>query len=217
MWLYCKHEGRVEMGLIFTQLSPSFKLSNCRHFHSEKLFKTTLSPSNEILLPDRFLTIMGEGIWNCGVMKSVVTLLIKVVHISTNSSQSPPIWEEIMTWLSPSLNTTSESASESQSQSFCLVCNMCWLRDQKIFERLHNDIWEFHQNRNNTQMKNVQRFPNNTNSLISTRKYLTITCWEKGNWLIHFNAPPDSPALSITSGCWHTVHHFAAGISLHPR
>ena len=40
----------------------------------------------------------------CGVMKSVVTLLIKVVHISTNSSQSPPIWEEIMTWLSPSLN-----------------------------------------------------------------------------------------------------------------
>ena len=86
----------------------------------------------------------------CGVMKSVVTLLIKVVHISTNSSQSPPIWEEIMTWLSPSLNTTSESASESQSQSLCLVCNMCWLRDQKIFERLHNDIWEFHQNRNNT-------------------------------------------------------------------
>ena len=55
-----EHEGRGEMCLIFTQLSPSFKLSNCRHFHSEKLFKTTLSPSNEILLPDRFLTIMGE-------------------------------------------------------------------------------------------------------------------------------------------------------------
>ena len=33
--------------------------------------------------------------------------------------------------------------------------------------------------------------PNNTNSLISTRKYLTMTRWEKGNWLIHFkNAPP---------------------------
>ena len=76
--------------------------SNCQiadTFHSEKLFKTTPSPSNEILLPDRFLTIMREGKSEImsGVMKSVVTLLIKVVHISTNSSQSPPIWEEIMT------------------------------------------------------------------------------------------------------------------------
>ena len=91
------------MKCVWYSLSPSFKLSNCRHFHLAKLFKTTPSPSNEIFLPDRFLTIMGEREGRneivCGVMKSVVTLLIKVVHISTNSSQSPPIWEEIMTWL----------------------------------------------------------------------------------------------------------------------
>ena len=69
------------------QIADIFTRKNCSkplHLHQMKF---------------RFLTIMGERVKMklCGVMKSVVTLLIKVVHISTNSSQSPPIWEEIMT------------------------------------------------------------------------------------------------------------------------
>ena len=79
------------------QIADIFTRKNCSkplYLHQMKFFCLT-----------DFWQLWERGeIWNCecGVMKSVVTLLIKVVHISTNSSQSPPIWEEIMTWLTQS-------------------------------------------------------------------------------------------------------------------
>ena len=97
----CKHKEKGEMCLIFTQ--SLIQIVKLQTFSLGKIVQNhSISIKWNSFAWQIFDNYGREGeneiVW-CNEKKSVVTLLIKVVHISTNSSQSPPIWEEIMTWL----------------------------------------------------------------------------------------------------------------------